>query len=193
MLMKIKNDTSNKKPLKITLLVVAGALVVAGGYTAYAAYNNTWPFQKSEDSALDEKNMPKANNSIKEKSAEQAKSQENDSKGVGSDAPSQPLPPSDGGKSAVSMDITATSVDSNMLMIRTLIGYVSADGKCTLEMTGPNGATYNATADIQASSSSASCKGFDIPTTSLKSGSWTIKVTFENNDVTGSATKTINI
>ena len=190
-MMKIKNDTDNKKTLRIILLSLAGVLIIIAGYAAYAYANDTWPFQKSEDSVLDEKNMPKANNSIKEKSAEQAKNDE--SKGVGSDTPTQPQLSPDGGKSTVSLDITAASVDAQTLMIRTMIGYVTSEGTCTLNMTGPNGATYSASAQIQAGSSTSSCKGFDIPTSSLKSGAWTINILFENNDTTGSATKNITI
>lgn len=185
--MKIKN---NKKTLKIILLCLLGVALIGGGYATYAYSYHTWPFQNPEESATDQKNMPKANNSIKEKSADQAKEE---SKGIGSDAPEAPTPSPSGGKSTVTMDITAASVNSGTLMIRTLIEYVTSDGKCTLNMSGPSGAAYTTTADVQASASSTSCKGFNIPTSSLKSGVWTIKILFENNDVTGTVVKDITI
>lgn len=186
--MKIKSE---KKNLKIILIILLGVVICVSGYGIYAHHFAVWPFQKpAVSSSQDNPDMSKANNSIKEQSANQAK---DSSKNVGSDQPEPPKTSSGAQKPTVAMDITAASVSSGTLMIRTFIEYVTSDGKCTLNMTGPNGATYTATADVQAASSSASCKGFNVPTSSLGAGAWTITINFENNNVSGSATKNITL
>ncbi|MNY56713.1 hypothetical protein D3C86_1928200 [compost metagenome] len=60
-------------------------------------------------------------------------------------------------------------------------------------MTGPQAKTYTATVAVQALPSSSTCKGFDVPLDNLSSGAWTIKINFNNDELTASTSKEIII
>lgn len=89
--------------------------------------------------------------------------------------------------------ITSAHVNGSMLTIRTLINEITQDGTCSLVMTSVSGKTYTASAGVQPSASSSVCKGFDVPLSSLGSGTWKIVVTYTNNSTSASASKDIVI
>lgn len=91
-----------------------------------------------------------------------------------------------GGKKAVEVTITASSLSSNssVYQIRSIIGLVTASGTCSLTLT--NGEkTITKAAAIQALSSDSTCQGFDIPLSELSSGSWSATLRFENEKYMG--------
>jgi hypothetical protein len=91
------------------------------------------------------------------------------------------------------MEITAANQDESTLHIRTLIQTVASSGTCTLNMTGPNNKQYSASVDVQSLPSSTTCKGFDIPLTSLTPGTWKIAIEFNNETLLASTTKEVVI
>lgn len=101
--------------------------------------------------------------------------------------------PTPGSKTTVPVTITATNVSSSLFQIRALIESTTSTGTCTLSMQGPNGKTYSATAGIQVGPNSATCQGFDVPTSSLSSGNWQATITFTSDTQTGSASKAVAI
>ena len=84
-------------------------------------------------------------------------------------------------------------IDASTFRVRTLIGLVTSSGTCSLSMTKSGSAPYAASAGVQAMASSSTCKGFDIPLSSLGSGTWKISVTYTNGGESSTATKEVVI
>lgn len=112
--------------------------------------------------------------------------------GSGSDTPPAPVP-GPGGKSTVEVAITSTTQQPTTLQIRTVIYSVQGSGICTLSLTRSGYETVTQTAEIQPLPTTSTCKGFDIPLSQLATGNWQATVTFNNNAVTGTTTKSITI
>lgn len=106
-------------------------------------------------------------------------------------APDTPPSVTNGAKTAVVMDITALSQESDVLYIRTIIRTLTSSGTCTLSMSGPGGKTYQATANVQAGPNSSTCQGFNVPVTQLSSGAWKLTITFENSSQKGGVDKEV--
>jgi len=185
-----QKNTSKKKKL-----IIAGSilLIIIVGAIGAAAYYKVGPFKTSDDSVnlkpptTDQK---KAGDSAKQNTVNPTGNKESGSTG------SDPLPPpiqNGSSKPTVGADITAANQNSDVLQVRMLIQAVTSAGTCTLSMTGPGNRTYLATASVQAQPSSTTCKGFDIPISSLAPGSWAITINFSNDDYTATASKQVSI
>jgi hypothetical protein len=157
---------------------------VAGLY-----YFKSGPFSTPDKASIEEN---KAGNEIKKRSLEQT-TDDNDKTQVGSDPAPNPQPIEGSSKQSVGMEITAANQDESTLHIRTLIQTVASSGTCTLNMTGPNNKQYSASVDVQSLPSSTTCKGFDIPLTSLTPGTWKIAIEFNNETLLASTTKEVVI
>lgn len=94
--------------------------------------------------------------------------------------------------SSVNVTITAANQNGSNLQIRTLIEDVTATGKCTLTLAKGN-SIVTRTAGVQALASASTCAGFDIPVSELSIGEWIVTIDFSNDNLSGSATKTITI
>lgn len=191
--MKLNKKHLSKKQ-KITIVIVAVIIVIAGGVGA-AAYYRVGPFSQATTTSQDQ-----APTDEQKQSGDSAKKitveSDQKSEGKGSNTGSDPLPeptPTENGKSTVGAEISAANQTSSTLQVRTFIQTVSSSGVCNLSMTGPNGTSYSASAEVQAMPSSTTCKGFDIPLSSLSPGSWSITVNFESETLTASATKAITV
>lgn len=102
-------------------------------------------------------------------------------------AASEPTTPPDQAQSSVNVLITSALVSSNALHIRSSIDTVSSSGTCSLKL--ENGAkVVTRDSDVQAMASSSTCKGFDIPSSELGTGTWKITLTYTNGSMSGSAT-----
>lgn len=185
--MKIQTKKSKKK-LLIAIGIILLALCLAGA--AYAYTQKLGPFKNTSTTKSTTNEEKSSGAAIKKNSLENSNNQKGSS---GSDPLPEPTPSSDGGKATVGMEITAANQNESVLNIRTLIQTISSEGSCLLKMTGSNGNGYTAMSDIQAMPSSSTCKGFDVPTANLTTGEWTIVISFENEDVKGSATKEVEI
>lgn len=88
--------------------------------------------------------------------------------------------------------ITAASQNGSTLQIRTLIEEVVSGGNCTLTLTqDTKKVTKNAS--TQALSSSSTCQGFDVATSELAPGSWTITIDITTSGKTAHLNKVITI
>lgn len=91
------------------------------------------------------------------------------------------------------VQITAAYINGDTFQVRTLIPTITTSGTCTLTMSAPGQETYTATAGVQALSSSSTCQGFDVPMSSLGSGTWKISVTYTGTASSSTATKEVVI
>lgn len=174
--------------MKTIIIITVSVIVLLGVVTTAAFYFKLGPFAETQQDVQTKKEN-QTGSDIKKQSVD------NSSKGsqTGSDPSPAPQPVPGTNKSSVSAEITSANQDTSRLRVRTLIQTVTSDGTCTLTMQGPGGKTYSATAGVQALPSTSTCKGFDVPLSQLASGSWTIKLTFSNTNLTASASKAITI
>ena len=187
--MKIrKQPPSRIKPFAIISVTVILALL---GWLYYAHHYQKWPFlpqvvtekpANTVNHTESSDSQTEVGNNIKEQIAERAKNESS-------------MNPSSSTSTAtsVTMDITATNKTTSTLMIRTLIQKVTSTGTCSLSMASSNGATYSATAGVQAMASASTCQGFNVPIGSLSPGSWTITINFKDSSDTATASKEVTI
>ncbi|MEO8911700.1 MAG: hypothetical protein ABI303_01850 [Candidatus Saccharimonas sp.] len=189
--MIIQTRRKLNKKLLLSLIAVLAVGVLVWLYSAYHFQN--WPFLPPTNTATptntinNEPPKPdqvKAGNVIKEKIADQAKSGSQDTN----------LPPGSSTQSpTVDISITNTDTSNGALVIHTLIQKVTSTGSCTLTMSGPNGGSYTATAEVQAMPSSSTCKGFNVPLSGLAHGKWQIKINFVDGTDSGSVSQEVTL
>lgn len=189
MQIKHKNMTLKHK-LAIVLLATA---VIAAGFSTYALVFNRGDNNTASRSFGDAPTGEQlsAGDDIADRTKTQSDSG-NDPNAVGSDRPPAPTPDPDGGKSIVKVTIASVNQNDGVLQIRTLISAVTSTGSCTLTLV-KEGVTITRTAQIQALPSSATCKGFDIALSELSVGPWQATLVYENDELTGTATKEIKV
>jgi hypothetical protein len=179
-----------KHKLAIALLALAA---VAAGFTAYSLAvsraDNSKASRSFGDAPTDE--QLSAGDDIADRTKTQSDGG-SDPNAVGSDRPPAPTPAPDGGKSIVKVTIASVNQNDGVLQIRTLISAVASTGSCTLTLVN-EGVTITRTAQIQALPSSATCKGFDIALSELSVGPWQATLVYENDELTGTATKEIKV
>lgn len=81
--------------------------------------------------------------------------------------------------------ISHSSVSNNKLILRVTIDQYLNSGTCVLKMTHQDGTSYQSTANVAESASTSTCEGFDVPTSALKSGKWSIVITISSNGKSG--------
>ena len=193
--MKINKRTNNiSKPVLAALTAI---LLISGSAAAYY-YMNREPV-----GSTDEVNYSDPTDAQKE-AGDQAKEQtiENDtpvdtSSPTTTDSSRDPKlqddnTTTDSRNSSIKTKITAAAVEDGTLYIRNTIDGIYQQGSCTLTLT-KGSRTVRKTAGIQALPQSSSCKGFNIPTAELSSGTWNITISVTINDKTGSATGTVEV
>jgi hypothetical protein len=188
--MKITQSNNIKRN---AIISIAAILLLGLLGTATAYYYRAGPFTPKMDNSVN-LNKPseeelKSGSDIKQQTVT---SDENKSQ-IGSDPTPEPQPIENSNKKSIHAEISAANQDESFLYVRTLIQTVASSGTCELILTGPQNKTYTAIAAIQPLPSSSTCKGFDIPLSSLTPGAWTIKINFNNDELTASANKEVTI
>jgi len=179
---RITKQKTRKKLLLTTLIVV---IILALAYGVFAAQAKIWPFPSANTVNL----SPATNN--EKSTGDQIKSDSvNDDNQPPKETPSNDANPS---TTSTSVLLSSTTQDSTTYHIRVLIDSVLNSGTCTLSMTKSGEQTYSSTADVQAGPSSSTCKGFDIPLTSLAVGNWTTTVTVTSGNTTGMVSQEISV
>lgn len=185
--MKIRQK---KKAAVIITSLLAAVLLASGLLFAPGMQNNsqtdeespaTSDAPKQDTSSTEPKDVPASNGKPPTKQPN-----------AGTDTPPAPVPGSSG-KSSVEVAITSTHQQSATFQIRTVIYSVQGSGTCTISLNRSGYTTVTQSADIQPLPTTSTCKGFDIPLSQLTAGSWLATLTFNNNSVSGTTTKTITI
>lgn len=83
--------------------------------------------------------------------------------------------------------ISYAAINYDHLSIRLTINQYLSSGTCNLTMTS-GGTTVTRSADIDASASTSTCQGFDIPLSDLPSGAWQITVRITADGKSGTIT-----
>lgn len=195
--MKI-NKQQNPILRKRIVIPVAAALVIIIGTLSYLYISKTsffgWqPSPTTHGTQAIDYNKPTPEQVA---AGDQTKQQAlaNKSANSGTDQPPAPAPAAQpNGKGVVEVIITAANQTSSALQIRTQISTATDTGTCTVTLTKSGATTVTQTAAVQPLATVTSCKGFDVPTSQLSTGSWHIALHFENASLTGDATKDVNI
>lgn len=192
----IRKRNSRRMPLAISLaslviLLIAGFVYFYVAHATLFGWSPPGSYQQKDSSGNTPptKEQVKAGQSIKAQSLQDTGSKSNLS---GSD---QPLPPTPGqnGKSTIDMDITAANQTPSMMQIRTLIYGVGSDGQCTLTLTKAGSSTVTRTTGAQNLSNTSTCAGFDIALSDLSRGDWLATVSFSDDSLQGTTSKTIAV
>jgi hypothetical protein len=179
--MKALRQKHNRK--KVFIITAIILLLGAGGYTAYAASAELWPFQKSSDGTNHGVDYNPPTNEQKEAGDRTKDETINNAEQEQSNPPTaKPT-----GKQSVGVTITSANQNGSFLQIRTLIQALDS-GTCTLTLQKGTAAAITKTSSVQPLANSTTCQGFNIKTSELAPGKWTIKLVFESSKYKGSTT-----
>jgi hypothetical protein len=178
--MKIKSKSNTGKKTALAAVVLTILAVAVGAYVLLNKSNQP-PVQKPHvDLSPATSDQIKAGNEIKKQSIEQATKPN-----VGSDSAQSSSTP-------LATQITAASVEGDTLYIRNDISGIYETGTCTLTLT-KDGTVVTKTAGVQALPQSSTCKGFNVKTSELSSGNWTIKIFVTIEGQTATATGSVKV
>ena len=177
------HQTSKRRPLKIVLLIIVLLLLLVGGWLFWTHHYQKWPFLpptakdapvNTVDYGTPSNQQTSAGASTKAQVAEQAKQQETQ---TGTTSTTTDIP------------VTITAVQpGDTVMVRAIVQSVTSSATCRLDMSGPSGKTYTATAGTQALAESSTCQGFNIPMSALAAGTWRVTITVTDGSHSGTAT-----
>ena len=190
--MKIATQKYSKNKKRIVLIVASLLLVLATGGIVYGLLGGPNPFsQKKEPSSnetkvnLDEpsKEQTDDGNATKENTLNPEKTPSNNDPVSGS---------------TTQMTITAKNqikdADQSTLQLRAQIEVVDNKGTCTLTLSdGSN--TISRSSNVQPLASVSTCQGFniDVPSSGLKTGVWSVKISYVSGDINASVTDTVTV
>ena len=194
--MKINTKKRSKKPLLIAAII---AVVLLGGYTAYAATQSTWPFMKTETKSHHDDTTK--SNDDSDKSDASKNSSSNDSDNGDATTPPSKTPPQydeDPSKSTPKDTLTGVinykAVNDGSLVLRTTINQDVSSGTCalTLANTATN-KTFEQSVDIIQRPSASNCNGFTIPLSKLGNGTWNITIGLTSGNKSGTLSGEVTI
>jgi len=189
--MKIKSKTQPSRTTKLVITLAVAATLITIGLLGFIYMKKIGPFTKDTSGinySPPTKDEQQTGDQIKEQN-----SKNSDTTNTGSDPSPAPTPSTGSSKPTVGVEITAANQNKGVLSIRILVQTLSSGGTCSLSMSGPAGKIYSAVAESQTGPSTSTCKGFDVPVSSLSSGTWTITIQYEDASVKGSASKEITV
>lgn len=177
-IMKIKQTNKNKLLIAISLfLALIAAFLVAN---ALLSKNQS------------EKSTPQVSQPEIQKPAEESKkntdNQKNNSEDkpveTHSDKPIQPVENPDH-TYTVSM-ISSIEIENGSVFVRGGINNLSSDsGECIAELKHEDGTIVTKTTNLLPGPQSSSCKTIEVPIKQLKTGAWTMKLKYKNQNTTG--------
>lgn len=182
--MKIaRKKTSRKK-----VALVALALVLALGIMAGSLYAlKLWPFSQPSNTEVNKIDLSEPSEEAKEAAEAVKKQTTNTTDKFGNNSGRAVAPEVPAGTKADSgLRITRAVQSGEQVSIRTLIPVFTGQGTCELSMDGPEGASYKASAPVQAMASSSTCAGFNIPVGELTGGTWKVTIVLSNENLSGS-------
>lgn len=186
--MQIQRENQNSKK-KIAIIAIIVIVALAGAALAAAYSLKLGPFaqtdnvsQKDEPASKEERQQSTDAKlkAVEEEQAQKEQEAENSS-------PSTP----ENTKTAVAVEIPSALANGSSIRVTTLIHTVTSLGTCTLTVEKGGQVGYTSSAGVQPTSSTSTCKGFDIPVDQLSAGTWTATVTFTNDTLQGTATKEV--
>jgi len=181
--MKIYKSNKSNKKVVIFMAILIIAILFGVIYFVYIK-NNTPPGAPTREEIS-------TGEDIKDQSLESGL--DGNKNQSGSDPSDSPQSIEGSNKKSVSLTINSATQEGDILQLRTAIQAITDSGKCTISITDSLNKAYTDSVGVQALPATSTCKGFDIPTSSLSKGDWTITIKFENDEIIGNATKVVNV
>lgn len=184
--MKLVSEKTSRK--KLLFLLSAVIALTCAAWLIFAYQVQTWPFPAPGEKATpSEKQVNSVDYGVA--SDDQVTAGIEAKKNTTTDTP-----PSDTAKSTgPTVTITTASRSGDIFYIRTLIDTVTSGGSCELVMNGPGEKTYTAASSVQNMAETSTCQGFNVPFSSLSSGTWTIRLNYTNSTQSSTATKEVSL
>lgn len=101
-------------------------------------------------------------------------------------------PQSPGAEASPYIALTALNQNGSTLQIRTLIQSVMDDGACSLQLSNGNRTLYR-TVKTQPLANSSTCAGFDVETSELYPGDWSVKISLTYQGKTSELSSMVTI
>jgi len=159
---------------KLKVIIPILIVLLLGSGIAYYYFNNSQQTQRTERNENPAQNV----NDDNDTSQPEDKTPIQYSPSEDNEAPTD--------NNTISGVITRKSSQNGTLVIRTTISELLSSGNCTLSITrSTDGKKVTRLAEIVQNPSSSSCKGFDIPTSELGKGEWTIFISISSEDKKG--------
>lgn len=179
----VKNKSSQKIKIVIATAVVVVFAVTAWMIVAHAS--SSWPFGPAQttNSQVDDTNPLGVDRDETTNDADQAGPTKSPSQYEGTNPNTTP---------SLTGFISYNSVVDGNLVVRLTIDQALTSGTCKLTLT-KGGSSITKTSSIIANPSSSTCSGFDVPTSELSSGAWTIQIILTSADKTGTITGEVTI
>ena len=180
--MKI-NNPKKKSPKKILIITLVIAVLFVAGAGAYFLFS-----PKNEQDAQNNTDATDSQSKSTDSSTEKTGKNTIETDDTGHEAEKDITPSYEGENTNASQTLTGVinyaGVTNGTLMIRTTINQTLSSGTCQLTLS--NGSkTVTRSSNIAQNPSSSTCEGFDLPTSELGSGNWTITITVTSGDRTG--------
>lgn len=192
--MKITSNKKAKNNKKIAIIISVIAIVIlAGGGSAYAYFRSKTQSTKNSTDSTKSESKVDLNPPTDEQNAAG-----NETKQNASDPDKTPVNNNPSTNTSVTLSITSKNqvkdIDQNIVQIRAQIATVDNAGTCTLTLSDGT-TTITRTAGVQALASVSTCQGFniDVPTSRLKTGLWSIKISYASGNITGSISDTVTV
>lgn len=185
---------SHKKALVITIVSLVVVLAVgAGAYALFSPFDNPASDNSSEKSTSASKKDTSINS---DDSAKKPNSTDKDSATLEHEAEKNIQPSYEGNNTNSNEGLTGvinySGVSDGKLIIRTTINQAISSGSCQLTLTSGT-KTVTRESGIVPNPSSASCEGFDVPTSELGSGNWSITITITDGSRSGELKGSVTI
>lgn len=198
--MIIKNKKIDSKKISLIALAVIALLVASSLVYVYALKGNLFGWSASHPSnnsksSTGTSSSPSKNNqsSTNNSSSNNTGSTTTPTKNPETSTQPEVSPSQPSSTQSVNMTIASTNQSASSYHIGVVIYYPTDSGTCTLTMTKAGSATVSQTVGVQALSTSSTCKGFDIPISSLNQGTWHATITFNGSSVNGSTSSDIQV
>lgn len=169
------------KPITIALIAGLAIIIVGGGVGAYyltRKHDTTQPNSPTPQQS----SSSKINNEAPTATQKQAGDQQKQSI-ITNDQQQSTAP------STLTVSYTATNQSGSTIYIRSLIANaITNNGSCTLTLTNGSNTSVQ-TSGTQALADSSTCKGFNIPSSTLPTGTWHLHLVVTVDNRSGSADK----
>jgi len=196
--MKI-NKTSHRPKRKIIVIVICILTIITISYFTYAKFTTSNNINNSNQKTV---NMNNPTDEQKKAGVITKESTSNATTGkTSTNSSDQPLKPvtQSNGKSTINISMTSPLNNTaykqdDTIYLRFLIESKESTGSCKLTLSKNGSTSIEKTASpFQSGPTTSTCKGFDIPASSLSAGTWNIDLVFENDTIYGHTTGIIII
>lgn len=183
------NSNKSRKNLIITLSVIVVLAISGGAYALMLQANNSSDTNTTKDNGDSTDNSSSSSDSSTD-------TDPSDTESTTADPDSKTQQTYEGENANTSTSLTGvisykSVVDTN-LVIRTTIDQMISSGTCSLTLS--NGQkTVTRASDIMLNPSSSTCEGFDIPTSELGGGTWSIEIDISGGNKTGTLTGNVSL